>query len=100
MIPKSASVSNTLNFYKNRGRFYKSRYYGGSYTPKAGDLVFYGSNGGSHIGIIIASPVNGYLQVVEGNVLLNGKYQVAKFTANSKRTVTSSYVYGYASPNY
>ncbi|SEL22125.1 CHAP domain-containing protein [Ruminococcus albus] len=100
IIPKSASVSNTLKFYRNCGRFYKSRYYGGSYTPKGGDLVFYGTNGGCHIGIIIASPVNGYLQVVEGNVLLNGKYQVAKFTANSKRTVNSSYVYGYASPNY
>jgi uncharacterized protein YjdB len=100
VIPKAALVANTKRFYTDRNRFYKSKYYGGNYTPKAGDLVFYGSYGTSHIGIIVASPVNGYLQVVEGNVLLNNQYQVAYFTKNSKRTINSSYVYGYASPDY
>lgn len=100
IIPHYALVASTRNFYQNRGRFYKSKYYGGSYTPKKGDLVFYGNGGGSHIGIIIDSPKNGYLQTVEGNVYINGKWQVYKFTSNSNRKVNSSYVYGYASPNF
>lgn len=103
IIPKSASVANTKQFYEKCGRFYKSKYNGGNYIPKTGDLVFYrNSSGQNHIGIIIASPVDGYLQVVEGNVTLdNGKtYKVVKFTKNSNRTVNSSYVVGYASPNY
>ena len=65
-------------------------------------LVFYGYNGNiSHVGLIVASPVEGYLQVVEGNVYdSNGNYSVQHFTKNSKRRVDSSYVYGYASPSY
>ena len=101
VIPHYALVADTRNFYQNRGRFYKSKYYGGSYTPKKGDLVFYGSNGASHIGIIIDSPKNGYLQTVEGNINTSGnKWAVVKFTSNSKRTINNSYVYGYASPNF
>lgn len=100
VIPKSASVSTTLSFFRRQGRFYYSKYHGGNYTPKAGDLVFYGNNGSSHIGIVVAAPVNGYLQTVEGNVYINGKWQVYKFTNNYNRKVNSSYVYGYASPNY
>ena len=100
VIPKSSGCANTLSFFKRQGRFYYSRYRGGNYTPKAGDLVFYGSNGTCHIGIITGSPVNGYLQVIEGNVYMNGKWKVVKFTSNDKRKLTSSYVYGFASPNY
>lgn len=100
VIPKTASVATTLNFFKRQGKFYYSKYHGGNYTPKACDLVFYGSNGTCHIGIITGSPINGYLQVVEGNVYMNGKWKVVKFTSNNNRRLSSSYVYGYASPNY
>lgn len=97
-IPKTASCSNAVSWFSQRGEFHLRT---DGYTPKAGDLVFYGENGGSHVGMIIASPVDGYLQVVEGNVYdSNGNYSVQKFTQNSKRRVDSSYVYGYASPSY
>lgn len=102
-IPKTASCQTALKWFKNRGQYYKSKYYGGSYTPKTGDLVFYTSTGSvaDHVGIITAAPSGGYLQVVEGNVLCSGgDYKVVKFTKNAKRKVTSSYVMGYASPNY
>lgn len=103
-IPKTASCTSAVNIFKSRGQFQYSKYYGGSYIPKAGDLVFYTSNGGKnscHVGMIISSPVNGYLQTVEGNIQCSdGNWKVVRFTNNSKRTISNSYVLGYATPNY
>ena len=82
--------------------FEYSRYHGGTYEPKPGDLVFYGSQGQEHVGIIVDFCKNGYLQVVEGNVedYATGHYKVTLFTKNSRRTLDSSYVYGYGVVNY
>lgn len=103
-IPRTASCTNAVNKFKQKGQFQYSRAYGGNYTPKAGDLVFYTSNGGKnscHVGMIIGSPVNGYLQTVEGNIQCSDRnWKVVKFTNNAKRTVSNSYVWGYATPNY
>ena len=103
-IPKTASCTQAVNWYKNRGQFHYSKFYGGNYTPKAGDLVFYydtSSKSICHVGMIIAAPVNGYLQTVEGNIQCSdGNWKVQKFTKNARRTVSHSYVYGYASPAY
>lgn len=101
-IPKTVSCSTAAKWYKDRGQFQYGRYYGGNYTPKAGDLVFYYEKGTiSHVGMIISAPVNGYLQTVEGNNLCaDGNYKVMRFTNNSKRTINNSYVYGYGIPNY
>lgn len=103
-IPKTASCTSAVRKFKNWGRFQYSNYYGGNYTPKAGDLVFYTSDKGQtscHVGMIIASPDNGYLQTVEGNIKCSdGNWKVVKFTKNAKRTVSNSYVLGYATPNY
>lgn len=103
-IPKTASCTSAVNIFKTRGQFQYSRYYGGNYTPKAGDLVFYTSNGGKsscHVGMISSSPVNGYLQTVEGNIQCSdGNWKVVKFTNNPKRTVSNAYVWGYATPDY
>jgi hypothetical protein len=103
-IPKTASCTSAVNTFKSQGRFQYSKYYGGSYTPKAGDLVFY-TNGNKysscHVGMITSAPVNGYLQTVEGNIVCSdGNYKVVQFSKNSKRTISSSYVLGYATPNY
>lgn len=104
VIPKTASCTSAVNTFKSRGQFHYSRYYGGNYTPKVGDIVYYtnGSRYSScHVGMIISAPVNGYLQTVEGNIICSDRnYKVVRFTKNSKRTVNSSYVLGYATPNY
>lgn len=100
-VPKTASCAVAVDWYKNRGRFQYSRYYGGSYTPKAGDLVFYYNGSFCHVGMITAAPVGGYLQTVEGNIQCSdGNWKVVTFTRNSKRTVNNSYVYGYGTPGY
>ena len=103
-IPKTASCTAAVNIFKNRGQFHYSRYYGGNYTPKAGDVVYYtnsSKNSSCHVGMITSAPVNGYLQTVEGNIICSDKnYKVVRFTKNAKRTINSSYVLGYATPNY
>lgn len=101
-VPKTASCAVAVNWYKNKGQFKYGKFYGGSYTPKAGDLVFYYSGGSfCHVGMITAAPVNGYLQTVEGNIQCSdGNWKVVQFTKNSKRTINNSYVYGYGVPAY
>ena len=101
-IPKTASCYAAVNWYKDKGRFQYAKYYGGTYTPKAGDLVFYYEKGSyCHVGMITASPVNGYLQTVEGNSpCADGNYKVVRFTKNRKRMVNNSYVLGYGVPVY
>lgn len=101
-IPKTASCAAAVSWYKNRSQFQYAAYYGGSYTPKAGDLVFYYEKGSfCHVGMVTAPPVNGYLQTVEGNVpCADGNYKVVQFTRNQKRMIRNSYVYGYGTPSY
>lgn len=58
-----------VNWFKNQGRFYASASRGGSYTPKAGDIIYFapaGSSTSSHIGIVRYSS-GGYVYTVEGN---------------------------------
>lgn len=101
-IPKENSCARAIEWYKNEGQFHLAEYYGGNYKPQPGDLVFYGKNGAEHVGMIVGESVDGYLQVVEGNVEngTTGHYEVVKFTRNYKRQESHPYVYGYAHPTY
>lgn len=100
IIKKYASCSAEVAWFKSIGRWYDSDYYGGDYTPKKGDVIFYRNSGSSsvstHTGLVLG--INGnYLNVIEGNAT-NGK--VCEFTSNSSRMLNSSYVIGYGSPAY
>ena len=100
IVPKSAYVPTTRDWYINKGLFHRND---GSYEyePQPGDLIFYGSSGGSHIGIVVDYCDGDYIQSVEGNVYVDGKWQVYHFTHNYKRRLSNlSYVYGFASPDY
>ncbi len=58
-----------VNWFKNQGRFQYSASRGGSYTPKAGDIVYFapaGSSVSSHIGIV-RYVSGGRVYTVEGN---------------------------------
>ena len=101
-IPYENNCADAVKWYQQRNQFHYSKSRGGNYTPKAGDLVFYYEKGRiNHVGMITASPVNGYLQVVEGNVqCADGNWKVVHFTKNAKRSINNNYVYGYATPNY
>lgn len=97
---KYASCSVGVNWFKSKGLWHDSLYYGGSYTPQKGDIVFYRNGGSSnvsdHTGIVVG--INGtYLHVIEGN---STNEKVCEFKTNSSRTLKSSYVIGYGSPQY
>lgn len=100
VIKKFSSCSVEVAWFKSIGRWQNSRYYGGDYTPQKGDIVFYRDGGSSavstHVGIMVGLNGN-YLNVIEGNAT-NAK--VCHFTSNKSRTLTSSYVIGYGTPNY
>ena len=95
IIPNFASCDIGLAWFKKRGRYYKSRYYGGTYTPVKGDIVFYSSkrsqNDSTHVGYVDSVP-GAYLIAIEGN----------KGDAVAKREIKLSdgYIIGYAHPEY
>ncbi len=58
-----------VNWFKNQGRFKASASRGGSYIPKAGDIVYFapaGSSTSSHIGIVRGCDGT-YVYTIEGN---------------------------------
>lgn len=66
-IWKEISCSQWVRQLKGAGCYKYSRYEGGSYTPKYGDLVFFQNSGGvAHIGICLYVK-NGRIYTVEGN---------------------------------
>lgn len=98
VIPSIYGCANLVSWYRNKGLWHDY-----SYTPQAGDLIFYSSsNGGSaaHVGLVTGVS-GGYVHTKEGNTN-NGK--VGSF---SNRKVGSNgfpsygwYIIGYASPQY
>lgn len=99
-IKKYASCSTQVAWFKSIGRWHASKYYGGSYTPKKGDVVFYRDGGSSavstHTGILVG--LNGsYLDVIEGNATNSS---VTHYTTNAARSLGNKYVIGYGNPKY
>ena len=43
VIPKHASCDVGMTWFKNNGRWQYSRAFGGSYTPKRGDIIYFGN---------------------------------------------------------
>lgn len=99
-IPKFAACTLGMQWFQSQKRWYNSKYFGGTYTPKKGDIVFYCDAGvqsySSHVGIVLGTNGN-YLHVIEGN---STNASVCEFTNNSSRTLSSSYVIGYGHPKY
>lgn len=93
VLPKYSSCSTGLKNFKDLNCFYYSSAYGGSYTPKYGDLFFIGSSktASNHTGIVVS--VSGTtITVVDGNY----SNKVSKHTYK----LTDSSLVGFASPNY
>lgn len=76
-IPYGASTTATMNQFKAWKRFK----YKGSYTPRAGDIIYFKSAGASHVGIV-EKYADGKVHTIEGNV---GNDDVAR------RSYTPSY---------
>lgn len=105
LIPTFASCDAGVKWFKNKGRYEKSKYYGGTYTPKRGDIVFYSSkhtqSDSTHVGYVV-NVMSSSLKAIEGNksdavgyrtINLNDKYiigygRVADFAGGSTSTGT------------
>ena len=98
IIPRHASCDNGMEWFIDKGGWHYSPYYGGSYEPKAGDIVYFGykmNNGGydsTHVGIVY-SVSDTKISVYEGNSA--DKVQSVSYNKNN-----NAYILGYGSPAY
>ncbi|MDD3191172.1 MAG: CHAP domain-containing protein [Bacilli bacterium] len=87
VIPRYASVSLGMQWFIDQGRFeYKQ-----GYVPKAGDLIFFKSDGASHTGIVISSDGT-KVYTIEGNT--------SDMVAKRSYDLGYSKITGYGLPNY
>ena len=92
-----------VNWFRNQGRFQYAASRGGSYTPKAGDIVYFapaGSSTSSHVGIV-RYVKNGYVYTVEGNTGgQNGEVNEGGGVFLKSYALSYSRLYGYGTPAY
>lgn len=92
-----------VNWFKNQGRFQYSASRGGSYVPKAGDIIYFapaGSTVSSHIGIVRAC-YGGYVYTTEGNTSgQNGEVNEGGGVFNKSYALSYSRIMGYGVPAY
>lgn len=87
VIPNFADCDAGMNWFKRNGRFKNGKAYGGNYTPKRNDIIFYGKPGDStHVGYVI-SATKDTIRAIEGN----------KSDAVGERVISanSSYILGF-----
>ena len=94
-FPLTANCDEGMNWFKNRKQWKDGLAYGGSYTPKAGDVVYYSSSGNrndsTHVGWV-ESCDGTLMTVIEGNY----KNKVGRRTIY----LSNSYILGYGIINY
>lgn len=88
IIPKYTSCSVGVAWFQEKGAFHLE---GSGYTPKPGDIVFFGDGGSSHTGIV-ESVDDDYIHTIEGNT--------SNSVAKKDRPRGTGYVYGYGTPAY
>ena len=100
-IWKEISCSQWVRQLKGAGYFKYSKYEGGSYTPKSGDLVFFQNSGGvAHIGLCLYTD-GGRIYTVEGNTSSNSGLEANGGGVYFKNyDLGTSYLYGYGTLPY
>lgn len=93
IIPRTAWVPDYQTYYSAKG-LYKPK---GSYTPKCGDIIIYGSN--SHVGLV-EQVSNGKVITIEGNTSANGNSSNGDGVYRRTRSLTDSWIKGYCVPEY
>ena len=70
-MPLASSCDNGMNWFKNRKQWKDALAYGGNYTPKKGDMVYYSGtrnqNDSTHVGWVESCDGN-IMTVIEGNM--------------------------------
>lgn len=92
VVPKLAYVPYAVDFYRDRNR-YKAK----GYTPKAGDIIFFGSS--SHVGIVEKVQGN-TVYTIEGNTSANGNSSNGDGVYRRSRKLSDGWIMGYGVPDY
>ncbi|MBQ9060055.1 MAG: CHAP domain-containing protein [Firmicutes bacterium] len=96
VVPRLASADRS--WAKKQGVYYKSKQWGGSYTPKKGDLIYFSwsvRDYADHIGMVTSTSTKDgkkYVNTVEGNK--HDQVVTASYLLSNK------YILGYAHPKY
>ncbi len=98
VIPTNLSSTAMRDYFKGQGLYHLSRSYGGTYTPKTGDIVFFtsinnsqrSSNNICHVGLVV-SATSSYVTCIEGNC----PDRVRKLDRGY-----TNYIVGFATPKY
>ncbi len=92
IIPKHASCDVGMTWFKNKSVWKDSAYYGGTYTPMPGDVIYFGVPGDSdHVGYVMSSS-NGKVHTIEGNA--------SDKVMQKSYSLTDSDILGYGVPAY
>lgn len=87
VVPKTASVSIGMEFYKKKGLFK----YKGKYTPKRGDIIYFKSSGASHVGIV---------EKVSGNTVHTIEGNASNKVTRRSYQLSDAKITGYGIPKY
>lgn len=98
VIPTNLSSTAMRDYFKSQGLYHLSKSYGGNYTPKQGDIVFFTStntyqrsqNNITHVGLVL-SATSSSVTCIEGNCPDRVRQLDRKYT---------NYIVGFATPRY
>lgn len=117
VLPRFSSCTAGMGAFQKMGCWQNGPQWGGTYTPKLGDLVFYnwyGTSGANHVGIVLYCE-DGWLYSVEGNTYANRLDRAEAYVSNEDHDdgpyipdlvivrahrLDSIYIRGYAVPRY
>lgn len=98
IIPITASCAEGVSWFSQKGQFHTKS----GYTPKKGDIIYFGSSGGDHVGLV--SDCDGkYVYTIEGNTGSQGTSSVVaegNAVCDKKYPLDTARIYGYGSPAY
>lgn len=87
VVPKTASTSTGMEFFKKKGLF-KDK---GKYTPKRGDIIYFKSAGASHVGIV---------EKVSGTTVYTIEGNTSSKVARRNYPLNNAKITGYGTPKY
>lgn len=95
IVPYFASCDIGMNWFKKKGLWKNGKAYGGTYTPKTGDVIFFSSkydqSDSTHVGIVTGVNSN-TVHTIEGNT--SDAVHERSYTLNNR------YILGYGCPEY
>lgn len=95
IVPRFASCDVGMQWFKDKRTWKYAKAYGGTYTPKAGDLIFFSSkydtSDSTHVGIVTGA-AGGQVHTIEGNT--------SDAVHERSYALSNKYILGYGVPDY